>query len=325
MMDKKKKIWYRIAFLMLAGVLGILFLSEKEKYDLGLIQNRKDNKSFDAMLSSEKEYGYIFADSSQFTRDIPYANEDIFGILKAFYAKIDFKGEFEKGDIELYSEYKRVFLDFLMAKGSFWDSKTGEEMDLKDVYELNLYVDDTDDIQDCPYEYFFFDVDGDGTPELGLYNNKGRTEKYFFKYIPEKKQIVLWHTMLGSWEIWLGSRKMACPWGGEQYLWFYQYDMDGKVECETNCFVVYLNELESMYMVMVPKYAEEDKKIQIPDGMKQQGAYSQADEQWFFRVTEEQYNEIIASYMEACEFGEEEIKKVTYTYEELFGSLTPSQ
>ena len=97
------------------------------------------------------------------------------------------------------------------------------------------------------------------------------------------------------------------------------------MECWVYCFFRHLNETESLYMVMIPKYAEEDKKIQIFDWMKQQGAYSEADEQWFFRVTEEQYNEIIASYMEACKFGEEEIKKVTYTYEELFGSLTPSQ
>lgn len=342
-MKNRKSLKGIIRFLLLLGLLCIIFVFSKTRVDRGGFTQKEKHQNICGIRSGSKEdivfldsaevldenggtdAWRIYENSSQFGGDIPYADEEMFEILKLTYTKIDFKGEFEKGDLELYDEYKRVFLGFLQNKISFWDSKKGEETYIKDIYELNLSISDTDDVQDYPYEYFFFDVDGDGTPELGIYNNKGRTEKYFFKYIPEKKQIVLWHTMLGSWEMWFGSRKIACPWGGGQYLWFYQYDLDGKVECQTNCFVVYLNETESLYMVMIPKYVEEDKEIQIPDWMKQQGAFSQEDGQWFFRVTEGQYNEIIASYIEACEFGKEEINKVTYTYEELFGSLTPSQ
>ena len=78
-------------------------------------------------------------------------------------------------------------------------------------------------------------------------------------------------------------------------------------------------------MVMLPKYADANKEVDITEEMKMTGVYAQMSEQWFFRITEEQYEELMAPYWEAYFQAQEEIKKVTYTYEEQFDALTTSQ
>ena len=105
---------------------------------------------------------------------------------------------------------------------------------------------------------------------------------------------------------------------------FYQLGSSWDIECQTLGISKWFNEKESLHMVMLPVYTKEEG-IYIPDWLKEQGVFSQSDEQWFFRITEEQYEELMAPYWETYFKSQEEIMKVTYTYEELFGSLIPSQ
>lgn len=249
----------------------------------------------------ETDMWRVYEDSSQFEGDIAYADEEMFEILKSAYEEIEFKGDFEKGNAELYDSYKGIFLAFLQNQIPYWDNEKGEQVYIEDI------------------TYFFWDIDKDSEPELGVQNYEWGNEKYFFDYDSETEQIVLWYEMSGSWELWTGSGKIACPWQSPMRLWFHQHTQNAEEEYLANCFFHHIDEKETLYMVMLPKYAEDEKEIQVSDWMKQQGVFSQADGQWFFRVTEEQYNEIIAPYVEACEFGKEEMDKVTYTYEELFG------
>ena len=129
--------------------------------------------------------------------------------------------------------------------------------------------------------------------------------------------------MENFWYAILGSKKIAWIWDGK-YLAFYQLGSGGDVECQTLGISSWFNEEESLQMVMLPVYTKEEG-IDIPDWLKEQGVFSQSDGQWFFRITETQYEELMAPYWEAYFESEEEIEKVTYTYEELFGSLIPSQ
>lgn len=73
---------------------------------------------------------------------------------------------------------------------------------------------------------------------------------------------------------------------------------------------------------MLPIYEEKEKEVVVTDEMKEQGMFVRLDGQWYFRVTEEQYEELTETYWEAYLQAQEEEEEVTYTYEELFGSLT---
>ena len=64
---------------------------------------------------------------------------------------------------------------------------------------------------------------------------------------------------------------------------------------------------------------EAENKELVTEKMKTQGVYERSCGRWYFRVTEEQYKELMEEYWQAYELAEEKIEGVTYTYEELFG------
>ena len=70
---------------------------------------------------------------------------------------------------------------------------------------------------------------------------------------------------------------------------------------------------------MIPEYADDSKKIEIPEEMKSEGIYARIGGNWYFRVTEEQYGELIHAYVEALNLAEEKRQEVTHSYEELIG------
>lgn len=241
---------------------------------------------------------------------IPYADEETYEIIKEAYEKIDFLGEFKKGDCDVYEEYKVIFLKLLHNEIAFINMETGEESYFKDITELHGQIE--------AYDYYFFDVDEDGKPELGV---RDSSKQYFFKYDSETERCVLWDTIEGSWEQWFGSLKLGNPWGGGQYMLFTQLNKEKDTITETECFSIWFSEEECLYMVMLPIYKDKQKEVVVTDAMKACGIFDLSRVQWFFRLTEGQYEEITAAYMEAYDLAEKERKKVTYTYDELFGSL----
>lgn len=251
-------------------------------------------------------------------RDLPYADELTFEIIKAAYAKIEFSGEFLQGDSEVYDEYRRMFLKLLQNEIAFLDDDTGEEIYLADYRELT----GDHEYNAENYEYYFFDVDEDGMPELGIYNPGYPHTKIYYKYNSDTEKCILWYVMDGSWEEWFGSRKWANPWGGLKDMYFVRFGQNREVELRTYCFSTWFND-ESLHLVMMPKYADKEKETPVTDEMKAQGVFEQSSGQWYFRLTDEQYDEVTAAYSEAYYSAGQKIKEVTYTYEELFGSLDP--
>lgn len=61
--------------------------------------------------------------------------------------------------------------------------------------------------------------------------------------------------------------------------------------------------------------------MQVTDEIKEEGYYDKGHAIYYFKVTEKQYNELTKNYFEAEQLAKENIKKVSYTYEELFGYL----
>ena len=250
-------------------------------------------------------------------RSLPFANKKTFETIKSAYAEIAFQGEFQQGDPELQEEYKRGFMKLLRNELPFTDPETGEMCYLKDFRDLTGGYEL--DITRC--KYIFFDADGDGTPELGIRNEDYRLEEYFFKYDAETESFILWYSMIASWETWFGSRKLANPWGGAKYQDFIQLGEDGEVECHTLCISDWYSDDVHLHMVMLPKYADEEQEVTVTEEMMAQGIFSRYDEQWYFRLTGDQYDEVTAAYIEAYYLAEKGIEEVTYSYEELFDEV----
>ena len=70
-----------------------------------------------------------------------------------------------------------------------------------------------------------------------------------------------------------------------------------------------------VYMVEMPYYFEkeiEEDRVEMPYGTSNRRSK-------YYRVTKEQYEELTNDYFQALEEAKENLKQVTYTYEELFG------
>ena len=76
---------------------------------------------------------------------------------------------------------------------------------------------------------------------------------------------------------------------------------------------------DDINMVMFPNYADREKRWEITEEMKQQGVLEESSGQWFFKITDEQFEELARPYMEALELARERRWEEMYTYEELFG------
>ena len=240
--------------------------------------------------------------------DMPYADQETFEIIQSAYEEVDFLGEFEKGNLEVYDEYKKLFAKLVWSEKPFWDKETGEEIYLKD-YVLG------DDYDVNEVEYHFYDVDGDSYPELEIVYN---CQKYIFKYDLKQERYILWD-WFGTWWRLIGTQKIQGR-ELEKYFYFCQFDENGKNKCVTFFFSDRRTE-GYLYIVMLPIYEEKKKEVVVTDEMKEQGMFVRLDGQWYFRVTEEQYEELTETYWEADFQAQEELEEVTYTYDELFGSL----
>lgn len=245
-----------------------------------------------------------------YEKNLPYASQQTFEAVRGFYSEIDFFGEFQKGDTEVYGEYKEVFLKLLQNEMPFHNRETGENVYLKDFGRFK------EKYAPQELEYCFFDMNEDRFPELVIRNN---WDAYIFQYDAEANECVLWYSMESGWYSLIGSRKVMWL-GSGKYLVFYLLDQEGGEEYYTFFFANWFNEYESLHVVMVPKYKEAGR-ITVTEEMKAEGIYERYSGQWYFRVTEEQWDELADIYLEAEETAREKIKDVTYTYEELFGSL----
>lgn len=314
---------YRTYYCMTGEGLDVFFVEDmrtgKEYHFLISYSELQDIMS-EAPEKSAREYEHWTGFHEDF--DLPYANQAMVDILKEEYGKISFQGTFEQGDPEYYDEYKAYFLKLVNNEIPFTDMEMGEQRylkDIRDLEDLGLFRGEALPASNREL-YYFFDVDGDGAPELGIRNPYHHATQYIFRYDMEKEECFLWRAMEGSWYSLLGSRKVAWPWDGK-YLSYEQLDAEGKVELSTLIVTNQYNEEESLYVVMLPEYREEDKKIEITALMREQGIYERSGERWFFRVTKEQAEELMAPYWDAYDRAEEQMEEVTYSYEELFGEI----
>lgn len=248
--------------------------------------------------------------------DLPYADEKTFEQVKKAYAEVDFFGEFEKGDVSVYDEYITKYYELLQNNMPVYDPETDMYIPVMEYDEFGWYY---EDYGQTNFEYYLFDIDGDKLPEMAI-QTYGHGY-YVFDYNADTEEYSVWYPMGGIWYRIIGTRKVQ--WAGEgRYLAFYQLDERGEEECETFIFSRYENEEIYLCMAMLPKYTDSSKEIAVTEEMKNQGVYEKSSGQWYFRITQEQFDELSKEYVEAHKLAMKQREEVSYTYEELFGSFS---
>ncbi len=247
--------------------------------------------------------------------NMPFANDEVYELYKDAYNKIDFYGEFRKGDSEVHDYYKERYYQLLNNERDFTNPKTGEEILLNEFTEFKTDADKN--IYDLSnYTYYFFDMSGDNIPELGITN---RTT-YIFKYIPETDEFILWCDLTPSYQL-IGSQKII--WihlGTGMGLAFYKLGENGEEEYSTFCYSTNRHneksgETEDVYIVGLPRYIDNQIETAV---ILEKEAYKDSYGTLYFRVTRKQYDELTKNIVQSQRLAEENIKEVAFTYDELF-------
>ena len=115
----------------------------------------------------------------------------------------------------------------------------------------------------------------------------------------------------------LGSRTIE--WNGDGLChYFTKLDEEGNeifsVEFLIEAFYSSGNET---FMLTLPVY-EETSQNDMEKDMLSQAYFAEDDDLYYFKVTEEQYNQLLEKYFETAEAAYQYTKQKTYTYEELF-------
>jgi hypothetical protein len=164
-----------------------------------------------------------------------------------------------------------------------------------------------------------FDMDGDSAPELCIRLNA----HYIFKYVPETDMIVLWYESGQLWYELLGTSRVCYTGGGSDHV-YYKLNSNGDEYCRyfffsREHFNESLSRAEVVYMVSLPEYTDKDNAPNVSMSVKMQGYLTSHTDRYYFRVTKEQYEELIEEYRQSNNTLEERLKDVSITYEELVG------
>lgn len=278
---------------------------EQKKFE-GKKDEISDKISYDHTLSGHMWMYYE-------AEDVPFVDDETFALIREAYEEVEYSAEFEKGNREVYGEYKQRFWKLIKNEIPFLNRETGEEVYIKDWYASNgWYV--LEDFKSSYYGYYLFDMNGDGLPEMCM-------DYFVFAYDPDMDQCILWTRLSGNWIV--GTKKvMWNPDYDTDIYEFFQLDPDGNLELDT----LFWAEHSDLYhddinMVMFPNYADTAKRWKITEEMKRQGVFEESSGQWFFRITDEQLKELEQPYMEGLEQAWDRMQEERYTYEELFGEF----
>lgn len=245
--------------------------------------------------------------------EVPFVDEETFELIRKTCQEIGYSTECRKGDSEIYEEYLQKFRQFVQNEVPFLDKRTGREIYISDWKEKGFSV-----MRRPVYcSYYFFDVNGDDRPELCMNSDKTAV----FAYDACTDRIILWtETRRGQ-----GIAGTLTGVGYERYsnseiCEFFRLNPHGSVEAE----ILFWTEHADLYrydinMVMFPVHAARGERWEITEEMKQQGVYEESSGQWFFRITDEQFEELRQSYVEAVESAKEKMGEEVRSYEELFG------
>lgn len=278
---------------------------------------------------SRKRFGYIVYDNFwefEEERELPFADDMAEGYLEEAYAAIEFRGEFRECDAEMNAVYLEAFHRLVQNKVTFHDQRTGQDFFLKDYEGIAYDMEEEGGYDPGRFEYYFFDADGDGAPDLGIleeYPEGHSAFLYQFRYDADTGSYCLWNTLYPPYDHLLGTRKVLEYDGVHMKIDYGYYELDGDGEAEYSAYLYYLplNLFEQICLVMLPAHTEPSLNEEVGEELKQCGIYARETGKWYFRVTEEQFWALADLFEEAYESAKEQEERVLFTYEELFGQL----
>jgi len=287
-------------------------------------------KTEDLFTPSERrvgQFGYIVYDNRwdfEEERNLPFADDKTFERLREAYAGIELRGEFQECDSEMNAVYLEAFRKLMENEADFYDPETGRLFLLKDYEGVQLDIKEEGIYDPGRFEYYFFDADGDGSPELGIleeYPEGHSAFLYLFRYDPDTGKYSLWLSLYPPCDRLLGTGKVQEYDGYHMKMeyGYYQLDPEGGVEYKACLFYLPVNMFEQICLVMLPAGVDPALNTDMTRRMEQCGIYARESGEWYFRVTKEQFEELEEAFDEARESAEEREKEVLYTYEELFG------
>lgn len=204
-----------------------------------------------------------------------------------------------------------------MGEESYRDMK-GEKGFLIDLYEYDI-------LRKKEYTYYFFDIDKDQIPELVVSDDIRFA--YIFKYETHADEIKLLHIFLGRDQM-LGDNKISFYHAGVGSTYgFYELDGNG----EPNIKIVFYSasyyndntqQEDEIYMVGFVEGSDEFQTYkEYQKVTKEQIYFDELTRTYYFKITQEQYGQLTKEYFESEKIAKENIKKVTYTFDELFGDF----
>lgn len=253
--------------------------------------------------------------------ELNFIDEEVYEELKQIYAQIDFKSDFKKGDIDSYDFYIKKYKQLVNNEIMFYDERWDEDYYLDQYGQLKNREHSQYSLD--KYTYFFFDIDGDSYPELGVteYDPVTKMKRfiYVFKYEAIADRMIMWYSTESTYSWMMGSQRI----GWNQYetsYGFIQLNTNGDIERRIE-FVKesFFTNGRLIYLVTSPWYQEQYNNTFMSETMKSQGYYTKWEEKFYFRVTEEQFEELAQNFIQAEKDAKENIVEVSYTYAELFG------
>lgn len=269
---------------------------------------KKEEILYDHTLSGNM-WRYYEAD------EISFVDDETFALIREAYEEVEYSANFEKGNPEVYEIYKQKFWSLLQNEIPFMERKTDEVIYIKDWTDSRGKT-MVNDIKSC--SYYFFDMNGDSFLEMCI-DNFGQIS--VFAYDPDTDQCMLW-TWINGMDIVGTCKGMWNPDYDVDIYEFFQLDPNGDLELDTLFWAEHADLYhDDINMVMFPNYADTAKRWKITEEMKRQGVFEESSGQWFFRITDEQFEELERPYKEALEQAGDRMQEERYTYEELFGEF----
>lgn len=241
----------------------------------------------------------------------PFIDEELYLFIKGVYEEIDWDIQFLPGSESKRDLYGEQFIKMLKEEIPVVDGERGYETTVSHLGEIEMdsyYL----DYDPNHYNYYFYDVDGDGMPELGMTDNQRFV--YIFKYEEDTDRVVIWAEYIGGISIIATGKFYLSTWNYYQYMGL---DENGEYIRLARFKVEGGSKYESAgddgwaFFVALPEYMEIEK------WMLAQAAYDDIYVCYFFRVTKEQFDELEGRFLEASHESYIERGMVTYTYEEL--------
>ncbi|MBE5990005.1 MAG: hypothetical protein E7250_20040 [Paenibacillaceae bacterium] len=251
---------------------------------------------------------------------VDYVDSETYSKIKSAYNKLNFNVSFNLGNVEEYGLYKKQFGRLLKNEVVFIEKQTGKEFYLNEYGYFSIDVDlGIFDLNN--YTYYFFDINGDENPELCISDNASFT--YVFKYDKDLDQLTLWQRYETPYIFLMGTKKIG--YSGNARDAFYMLNEEGEYDYFIWFNIEGYRDSESKkdsycFMVTLPQYVNQYNQDELSEHMKEQAVFDENQELYFFRVTEKQYKYLTKDYFKSVKIAREAIKKVTFTYKELFGT-----